>query len=263
MSIRLRMTIIALGVLLSAPGLARAAVCFDLTDLPEAASLNVVALAAPPGPVPLVGEAQGVCGIGQPAAAVQVTAIVDPSGATRVGLRLLADRPGCSGGEAEIVLSSPFTTGSGQVRLPEGSVANVALALDPTGNACKPRVPRPTTCIPNATTLCLLQNRFMVTATAAQGSQQVTQLVTGQARNGGSESGFFSFSPVANVELIVKVLDSRGVNNFYWVVVTPTTNVAYTVTVSDTLNGRIKAYTNPIGAQLATLTDTAAFSSSP
>ena len=263
MRIRVRMTLVALVVLPWTPGLALAGVCFDVTGLPEAASLDVVALAAPQGPVPLVGEAQGVCGIGQPAAAVQGTAIVNANGTARVGLQLMAERPGCTGGEAEIVLSPPFTTGSGQFRLPEGSVANVALALDPTGNACKPRIPRPTTCIPNSTTLCLLQNRFLVTATAAVGSQQVTQLVPGQARNGGSESGFFSFSPVPNVELIVKVLDGRGLNNFYWVVVTPTTNVAYTVSVSDTLNGRSKTFVNPIGAPLATLTDTAAFSASP
>ena len=263
MRIRPRMTLVALVVLPWTPGLALAGVCFDVTGLPEAASLDVVALAAPPGPVPLVGEAQGVCGIGQPAAAVQGTAIVNANGTARVGLQLMAERPGCTGGEAEIVLSPPFTTGSGQFRFPEGSVANVALTLDPTGNACQPRVPRPTTCIPNSTTLCLLQNRFLVTATAALGSQQVTQLVPGQARNGGSESGFFSFSPVPNVELIVKVLDGRGLNTFYWVVVTPTTNVAYTVTVGDTLNGRSKTFVNPIGAPLATVTDTAAFSASP
>jgi hypothetical protein len=256
MSIRLRMATVALAVLLSAPGLALAASCFDLVGLSEAASLNVVALAAPSGPVALVGEAQGVCGIGQPAAPVQGTAILDPNGAARVGLKLL----GCSGGEAEIVLPAPFFgTGSGQVRLPEGSVTNVTLKFDPTGQACRPRTPRPTTCVPNAATLCLLQNRFLVRAVGSFGAQ----FVPGQAKGNSSESGFFSFSGSTNLELVVKVLDGRGVNNFYWVVVAPTTSVAYTVTVSDTLNGRIKTYTNPIGAQSATVFDTSAFSASP
>jgi hypothetical protein len=264
MSFRL-LTIMALVACLVAPGTAGAAACYDLLGLPEGASISINGLTAPPGAIPLVGEAQGICGIGQPAAAVQGTAIVDASGATRVGLKFLADRPGCTGGEADLLLPPPFTTGSGQVRLPEGSVANVTLAFDVTGNACKPRVPRPTVCIPNSTTLCLLQNRFLVTATATQGSQQVTQLVNGQARNGSSETGFFNFSQisVAGVEVIVKVIDGRGVNGFYWVVVTPTTTVAYTVSVSDTLNGRTKTFVNPIGNPLATVTDTQAFSASP
>jgi len=261
MRVRLLMTIVGVVVFLSAPGLALAALCFNWTGLPEAASLSVVTLAASLGPVPLVGEAQGVCGLGQPAAPVQGTAILDASGAARVELKLLADRSGCTGGEVEIVLPAPFTTGSGQIRLPEGSVANVALTLDPTGQACQPRVPRVTACVPNLdpTALCLLQNRFLVTATAAQGAQ----LVPGQVKRNGSESGFFTFSPSSNVELVVKVLDSRGVNNFFWVVVTPIANVAYTVSVSDTMTGRTKTYVNPIGAQSATVLDTTAFSASP
>src|SRR5437879_6443889 len=105
MRIRMRMTLVALVVLAWAPPLALAGVCFDVTGLPEAASLDVTALSAPLGPVPLAGEAQGLCGIGQPAASVQGTAIVNANGTVRVGLELMAERPGCSGGEAEIVLS--------------------------------------------------------------------------------------------------------------------------------------------------------------
>jgi hypothetical protein len=261
MRIRMRMTLVALVVLAWAPPLALAGVCFDVTGLPEAASLDVVALSAPLGPIPLAGEAQGLCGIGQPAASVQGTAIVNANGSVRVGLKLMAERPGCSGGEAEIVLSPPFTTGSGQLRLPQGSVANVALTLDPSGQACKPRVPRPTTCIPNSGMICLLQRRFIVTATAAIGGFGV--ITPGQAGEDSSESGFFSFSAAKNADVIVKVLDGRALNNFYWVVVTPTTAVSYTVTVSDTQNGRIKSYVNPIGAQSATIIDTTAFSASP
>jgi len=259
MNVRARMPLISLVCLLSAPGLALAGVCYDVTGLPEAAALNVVALAAPPGPVPLVGEAQGVCGLGQPAAAVQGTAIVDASGATRVGLRLQADRPGCSGGEAEIVLAPPFVTGSGQIRLPEGSVANVGLTLDRTGQVCQPRSARPAACVATATTLCVLQNRFRITATLTPG----TQNLPGQAGKNGSESGFFSFFGSSNVELIVKVLDGRGLNTFYWVLVTPSTDVGYTVTVIDTQNARVKTYTSPVGASSGLVFDTTAFSASP
>ena len=97
MSARVRTTVIASVLLSVTPGLARAGVCFDVTGLPEAASLNVVALAAPQGPIPLVGEAQGVCGLGQPTAAVQETAVLNANGAARVGLKLMAARAGYSG----------------------------------------------------------------------------------------------------------------------------------------------------------------------
>jgi hypothetical protein len=56
------------------------------------------------------------------------------------------------------------------------------------------------------------------------------------------------------------VLDGRGVNNFYWVVVSPITDVAYTLTVSDTMTARTKVYVNPIGNQSATVIDMRAFS---
>lgn len=253
--------IVGFVVILSAPGAALGALCFNVTGLPEAASFSVNTLAAPPGPVPLVGEAQGVCGLGQPATPVQGTATVDANGAARVGLKWMADRPGCSGGQAEIVLPSPFTTGSGQIRLPEGSVANVGLTLDPTGQACQPRFPRVTACRPDndPTQLCLLQNRFLLTATAALGGPPAL-LVPGQARRDSSEVGYFTFAPTTNVELIVKVLDRRPVNNFFWVVVTPVTDVAYTLTVSDTVSGRTRVYVNPLGNQSATVIDTRAFS---
>lgn len=261
MSARVRMTFIALVLLSVTPGLALAGVCFDLTGLPEAASLNLTALSATSqGPIPLVGEAQGVCGLGQPGAALQGNGIVDQSGAIRVGFKLLAARAGCSGGEGEVILAPPFTTGSGQLRLPEGSVANVTLTLDGTGQACQPRIPRPTACVGNETTLCLLQNRFRITATIVTGPQTLT----GQSGKNGSESGFFTLFGTSNVELVVKVLDGRALNTFYWVVVTPVAaNIGYTVTVTDTQTGRVKTYTNPVSGSPAPVFDTAAFSATP
>ena len=262
MNMRVRLTLLVWVVLLAAPGLALAGVCFNVTGLPEGAALDVVPLTAPPnGPIPLAGQAQGLCGLGQPPALVQGTAIIDPSGAARAGVKLVAARPGCTGGEAEIVLlPSPFATGSGQVRLPEGSVTNIDLTLDPTGVACQPRSPRATACVSNATTLCLLQNRFRVTATTPTQAGSAP----GQALKSSSESGFFAFLEPSNVELVVKVLDSRGVNNFFWVLVTTTTtDVEYTLTVTDTQTGRVKTYSNPVGNLAPPVFDTTAFSPTP
>jgi hypothetical protein len=261
MSARVRMTFIALVLLSVTPGLALAGVCYDLAGLPEAASLNLtVGAATSQGPIPLVGEAQGVCGLGQPSAALQGNGIVEQNGAVRVGVKLLAARAGCSGAEGELILTPPFTTGSGQLRWPEGSVANVTLTLDGTGQACQPRTPRPAACVSNDTTLCLLQNRFRVTATIATGPQTLQ----GQAGKNGSESGFFSLFGTTNVELVVKVLDDRALNTFFWVVVTPVvSNVGYTLTVTDTQNGRVKTYTSPVTAAPPPVFDTGAFSAIP
>ena len=80
MSRRVRMTLIVLGLLVTAPDLALAGVCFDVTGLPEEAALDIVPLAAAPqGLVPLSGQAQGVCGLGQAPALVQGIAILEPS----------------------------------------------------------------------------------------------------------------------------------------------------------------------------------------
>jgi hypothetical protein len=255
---RVGVVLLALLLLAAVPG-AALAVCFDVTGLPEGASLDLAPLAASPlGQAPLVGEAQGVCGLGQPPAVVQGTVILDPNGAARVGVNILAARIGCSNAVAELVLPPPFTSGTGSVRLPEGSVANVSLALDLTGTACRPRNPRATACVGDATTLCLLQDRFRATATArVLGLNQ-----PGQAARQGSELGFFAFPSAdpAAVELLVKVLDGRGINDRYWVVATPTTSsVEYTLTVTDTQTGQIRSYASPVGAALGPVRDTSAF----
>jgi len=252
-----RVTLLAV-LLIAAPG-AALAVCFNVTGLPEGASLDLSPLATSPGgQTALVGEAQGVCGLGQAPAVVQGTVILDPSGAARVGIKILAARTGCSSAEAELALLPPFTSGTGQVRLPEGSVTNVSLTLDPTGGACLLRGPRATACVGNPTTLCLLQNRFRVVATSrVQGLN-----LPGQAVRHGSELGYFAFPSAdpANLELAVKVLDGRGVNDRFWVIATPaTTDVQYTLTVTDTQTGLSKTYASPVGAALGPVQDTNAF----
>lgn len=258
MSGRMRMTLLAWVLLLAVPGVALAGVCFDVAGLPEAAALDIVPLGTTSqGPVQLAGQAQGVCGLGQPPALVQGTAIIDPTGAARVALKVLAVRSGCSSGEAELVLlPSPFGTASGHIRLTEGSVTNINLTFDPTGAACQPRSPRPTACVANPVTLCLLQNRFRITATRSGGNQ----ILPGQAGKINSESGFFSFVETSNVELVVKVLDGRGVNNHFWVVATPSAGVEYTLTVTDTQTGQVRTYSNPSTGSLSAPTfDSTAF----
>jgi hypothetical protein len=72
------------------------------------------------------------------------------------------------------------------------------------------------------------------------------------------DSGYFWFFDDANVELVVKVLDGRVINERYWVFYGALSDVEYTVLVTDTLTGALRAYRNPRGV-FASVGDTAAF----
>ena len=73
-----------------------------------------------------------------------------------------------------------------------------------------------------------------------------------------SDSGYFWFFGPANVELMVKVLDGTLLNDHYWVFYGALSDVAYTLTVTDTLTGATQVYENPPGT-LASVADTQAF----
>jgi hypothetical protein len=69
--------------------------------------------------------------------------------------------------------------------------------------------------------------------------------------------GFWFFSP-DNVDLTVKVLDGTSMNGHFWAFYGSLSNVAFTLTVTDTQTGSVKTYTNPQG-QFASFADTSAF----
>lgn len=73
-----------------------------------------------------------------------------------------------------------------------------------------------------------------------------------------SDSGYFWFFEPTNVEILVKVLDGTGVNGCYWVFYGALTDVAFTMTITDTVTGATRVYTNPQGFQ-AGRNDTTAF----
>jgi hypothetical protein len=73
-----------------------------------------------------------------------------------------------------------------------------------------------------------------------------------------ADTGAFWFFDPANVEVAIKVLDARSLDGHYWVFYGALSNVEYRLTVTDTLTGRQKVYTNPSG-RFASVGDTAAF----
>lgn len=55
------------------------------------------------------------------------------------------------------------------------------------------------------------------------------------------------------------VLDGCTLNDRFWVFAAATTNVEYTLRVTDTRSGAVQEYTNPLGFAAEALTDTDAF----
>jgi len=102
--------------------------------------------------------------------------------------------------------------------------------------------------------LCLAGNRFRAELTWKNGA--VAAPARAVALSG--DTGYFWFVDPANVEMVVKVLDGRGLNGSFWVFYGGLTDVAYTLTVTDTVTGAVKVYTNPAG-KFASAGDTSAF----
>jgi hypothetical protein len=113
----------------------------------------------------------------------------------------------------------------------------------------------PPACATSDTALCVQGGRFRVEVTwtdfkGRSGPGRVVAL--------SSDSGYFWFFNRENVELAVKVLDGRAVNGQFWVFYGALSNVEYTVLVTDTATGAVRAYRNPSGV-FASVGDTSAF----
>lgn len=103
-------------------------------------------------------------------------------------------------------------------------------------------------CAPDADTMCLNNGRFKVEVAwtdhhGATGSGMVAPCAT-------DDSGLFYFFNPDNWEMLFKVLNGCGYNNRYWVYFAATTDVGFTVRVTDTLTGFTKAYSNKSGESL-------------
>jgi calcineurin-like phosphoesterase family protein len=76
-------------------------------------------------------------------------------------------------------------------------------------------------------------------------------------------SGLFWFFAPTNWELLVKVIDGCTYNGHWWVYAAGTTDVEYTLTVTDTRTGRTARYQNPLGRTSPAITDGNAFDTCP
>jgi len=116
-------------------------------------------------------------------------------------------------------------------------------------------------CQPDATTLCLNNNRFKVQATwwDYSGNTGPGTVVP----YGSSDSGMFWFFASTNWEMLIKVLNGCGSNNHYWVYAAATTDVKYQLHVTDTSTGATKEYDNPPHNASPAITDSGAFATCP
>lgn len=116
-------------------------------------------------------------------------------------------------------------------------------------------------CVPNATTLCLAQNRFRVQVSwrTTQGQTGAGQVLSAKT----AESGLFWFFSSTKWDLLVNVVNGCSTNNRYWVFAGATTNVQYTLRVTDTKTGAVKEYPHAQNAPPLSLMDTSAFATCP
>jgi ELWxxDGT repeat protein len=184
-------------------------------------------------------------------ASVGDTAAFGPQGPDAIGGPPAAAR---TGGPAAAGASLPAAASEA----PAPAVAGTPAAPGPRpARAAKAATPQANggSCHPAPRRLCLNGGRFAVQATWTDFNGRSG---TGSAVALTTETGYFWFFDSSNVETVLKVIDGRGLNGHFWVFYGALSNVQYTLTVTDTLTGAAKTYTNPAG-QFASVADTSAF----
>lgn len=118
-------------------------------------------------------------------------------------------------------------------------------------------------CVPNATTMCLNNNRFEARVNWENYSHVHADAFV--AAPGTPDSGLFYFNDPNNWEFLIKIINACGEPSpRYWVFYAAATDVGFTVTVRDTLSGvPPKVYTNPLGTAAPAKNDTNAFATCP
>jgi len=142
--------------------------------------------------------------------------------------------------------------------------AENASGLSPYSNvagAATDAVPAP--CAAGPSTLCLGDGgRFK--AEIAWVSSTASGMGNAVTVPSAPDSGLFYFFNPGNIEMLVKVLNACSPPfSRYWVFFAATTNVRFTLTVTDTQTNKVKVYFNPLNQAAAPLQDTDAFATCP
>lgn len=146
--------------------------------------------------------------------------------------------------------SGGFDVGSGAT--PESCVGEIdGILLPPAA---------PGSCDAGDERLCLNGGRFLVRVDARDQRTGATDV--GRAIPQSPLFGYFALPSLTgsstNPEIFVKVLDGRAINGSFWIFFSGLTDLEYTVTVVDTINGVTKKYTKEAGSACGAF-DTDAF----
>jgi plastocyanin len=120
----------------------------------------------------------------------------------------------------------------------------------------------PGPCVAGPTTLCLNNGRFRAEIdwrnANGPGEGQAVPLPSAP------DSGLFYFFSPTNIEMLLKVLNACVPPfNRFWVFYAATTNVEFTLTVTDTQTGRVNVYVNPLNQVASPVQDVNAFATCP
>lgn len=125
----------------------------------------------------------------------------------------------------------------------------------------------PATCVADATTLCLgAGGRFQSRIHWRKGTDPVTDQGAGSTvpLPANPDSGLYYFFSAGNIEALLKVLNACGLTPArYWVFFAATTNVEFTLRVTDAQTGKQQTYFNALGHAAAPVQDTNAFATCP
>ncbi len=131
----------------------------------------------------------------------------------------------------------------------------------PVAAVVPPGEPAASNCADGPQNLCLAAERFKVEVDWRDFQGGTGKGTVGPL--GSADSGMFWFFSENNLEMLVKLLDACSFSQHFWLFAAATTNVEYTITVTDTQTGAIKKYFSPLGNAAPAITDTAAFGSCP
>jgi hypothetical protein len=139
-----------------------------------------------------------------------------------------------------------------------------SVAIDPTGTYLHAITQDPgvfdyqiSSCALDAHTLCLNNGRFAVTADFQSTPEGPSAPATAVPLT--TDTGYFWFFDPSNIELVTKVLDGCAVNGNYWFFASGLTSVGVQISVTDTVTGASKPYSNTLGTAFQPIQDTAAF----
>lgn len=111
-------------------------------------------------------------------------------------------------------------------------------------------------CVPSSTVACLVGGRFGVKVDWKTSDNKTG---SGTAIKYTDATGLFWFFGSDNIEMMVKILNACPIGSTYWVFSAATTDVQYTLTITDSKSGQVKTYTHALGTPAPAITDTNPF----